>query len=992
MIAILVFTAAAAALSQNLNLFSNPGFEKGSLKGWSPADSCRIESYKTAGHRGRRSLVFRPLKEGAGIRYDVSRLIRPGFTYTFTVWFRNAEAGWGQADGFLRYRRNGQPREVFIGRADCDKQGWKELTGPFVVPGDADPSSLGLVLKTAWGQNAFLVDEVVLRPALQAAGLRVAGRDAPDLVFQVGPENPLRGRLLVHMEVMDGRGRTIDTSERPLDTPVRLPLAPGFYRVTGRVNDLDGRTFEAERTFFSGSLPSLEKELEERANSVIDDPSLDVFRGCIQYLRFLASFYRDREGEESDRSLQASLRLDRWTATARENPKALDTLSGVREWAYSSRADDTGQPFKIAIPTGYDSRKSYPLVVVMHGYGGNHMEYSGGVASNPDYFQIDVLGRARGGGYTSLSEADVLDAVDYVRAHWSIDDRRIHLTGASMGGGGTFKLASRYPDRWASGRPVCGYGSDQPILNALHVPLYATHSQDDPTVPVLASRGPLRKLLNAGGQVVMDETNGLQHASWNYADGNRRGQEWFINQVRPDFRSVRRIDYTAVDRKASRAYWLEIAEWGGQPGPARFRAEAGGKNELYLVLDNIQTLRIAVPLTPFDRKQNLRVSVNGGVFIDYPAPLPDSLFVNWEKGIWSVNPNQPHRADFALHTPGGLSNLYSGEPLLIVYGTAGDDSSKNAMARAANAASKSMNPMWVGDGGDVKDGVPSHHILYGRLKTKPDTSVTAQDLKDCNLLLIGREDENRLVQKIADRLPVRFAEAIVCSDGARMPRDRAMVGLYYHNPLSPARLIYWVAADQPASYRPYPFVLQVQSDTPCGTDLLVVQDNPPKIVRSRQFDSRWNWNAAFGHAAVLNGNEAKYGSIRARIAESMRKATDADLALIAAVMPAEHEIATPGVTQWSDIASFDMTTVLAVMELKGAELIPFRNGLAKNNSTFRLEPVPNDSSIMAERIYRIVLSAAFDQMQMIINVLNRVPDSFVMSDITLFEAMKRTLF
>jgi pimeloyl-ACP methyl ester carboxylesterase len=989
---LIVFAGTAVSFSQNLNLIDDPGFEKGSLKNWSAADSCAFESFKTASHQGKRSLFFRPLKEGAGIRYDVSRLIRPDFTYTFTAWFRNAESGWGQADVFLKYLQAGRPRETFIGRADCDKQAWKELTCPFTVPGDAEPSSLGLVLKTGWGQNAFLVDDLVIRPALQIGVMRAPGRDAPDLILQVGPENSMRSGLTVHMEVMDGRGRSVESSDRLLDTPVRLPLGPGFYRVTGRLNDLDGRIFEAEKTVFSGSLPALRKNLDDRAVASMDDPSLENYRGWIQYLRYLASYYRGREGDESDRALQAALRLDRWTATVRENPKALDTLSGVREWAYSSRADDTGQPFKIAVPTGYDSRKSYPLVVVMHGYGGNHLEYSGGVASNPDYFEMHVLGRARGGGYTSLSEADVLDAVDYVRAHWSIDDRRIHLTGASMGGGGTFKLASRYPDRWASGRPVCGYGSDQPILNALHVPLYATHSQDDPTVPVLASRAPLQKLLNAGGRAVMDETNGLQHAAWNYADGNRRGQEWFIDQVRPDFRSVRRIDYTALDRKACGAYWLEIAEWGGDPGPARFRASAGGKNELHLVLDNIQTLKITIPATPFDRSRNLRVSVNGGVFSDFPAPLPDSLFVNREKGIWSVDLNPPHRADFALRTPGGIGNLYAGEPLLIVYGTAGGDSSKKAMARAADAASKSMNPMWAGDDGDYKDGVPSHHILYGRLKTKPDTSVTAQDIAACNLLLIGRADENRLVEKIADRLPVRFADSVVCSDGVRMPRDRAVIGLYYHNPLSPRRLIYWVAADRPASYRPYPYILQAQGDMPGAADLLVVQDNPPKIVRARQFDSRWNWNTVFEQSATVDRMDAAYGTSMSRIAESMRKAAGADFALMAMSMPPQFEILTPGVTRWSDVASLDMTTPLAVMELNGADLSILRKETLKSGSSLQMSAAPADTSLTADKNYRIVMNASFYEMQQVIRVLGRVPDSFTICDITLFEAMKRTLF
>jgi pimeloyl-ACP methyl ester carboxylesterase len=603
-----------------------------------------------------------------------------------------------------------------------------------------------------------------------------------------------------------------------------------------------------------------------------------------------------------------------------------------------------------------------------------------------------VLGRARGGGYTCLSEADVLDAVDYIQAHWNIDAAKIHLTGASMGGGGTFKLASRYPDRWASGRPVCGYGPDQPILNALHVPLYATHSQDDPTVPILASRAPLQKLLKAGGQVIVDETNGLQHASWNYVDGNRRGQEWFINQVRPDFREVRRIDYTAVDRKASRAYWLQITEWGGLPGSARFRAEAGAKNELYLVLDNIQTLRIAVADAPFDQSQNLRVSVNGGVFTDFPAPLPDSLFVNHEKEIWSVNADVPHRADFALRTPGGIYNLYAGEPLLIVYGTAEDDSSNKSMARAAEAASKSMNPMWVGDGGDIKDGVPSHHILYGRLKTKPDTSVTAQDLADCNLVLIGRADENRLVAKIADRLPVKFGKEIVCSDGTQMPRDRAVLGLYYYNPLAPRRLIYWVAADQPASYRPYPFLLQIQNDSPVGTDLLVTQDNPPKIVRCWQFDSRWNWSTVFSESALIDGKDATYGAAMSRIAESMRKAVGADYTLMQMSMPPQFEILSPGMTHWLDVALLDMTTSLAVMQVTGAELATLRQETLKSESGVQLLPASDDKYADAQKTYRVVMSASFDKMQQVIQMLNHVPSDFTISDVTLFEAMKQTLF
>jgi|GEM_PF-551422 dienelactone hydrolase len=987
-----VLITAAATFSQTINLLKNPGFENESLEGWSAADSCGLELFRAASREGKQSLVFRPLREGGGVRLDASGLTRPGHTYLFDAWFRNAELGWGQADVLFRCVQTGKTQNSFIGRVDCDKSDWKELSGFFSIPADADPNSLVLVLKTAWGLNAFLVDDCVLRPALQVNAARVPGRDAPDLLLDLGPEDALRKNLRTRLNVTDSRGRRVESSDRMLDAPVSLNLAPGFYKAAATLTDLDGRKFNAEKTFFSGTLAALDRSLFENADALISDRSFQDYRGWIQYLRFLASYYGEREGRDSDRFLQAALRLDRWTRTVRENPKALDSLSGVYEWAYSSRADDTGQPFKLAIPTRYDRRKSYPLAVVMHGYGGNHMEYSGGAISNPDYFEMHVLGRARGGRYISLSEADVLDAVDYICAHWSIDTRRIHLTGASMGGGGTFKLSSRYPDRWASGRPVCGYGSDQPFLNAQHVPIYSTHSQDDPTVPVLASRAPLRKLLEAGGRVVLDETNGLQHAAWNYADGNRRGQEWFIGQLRPDFRDVHSIDYTAVDRKACRAYWLEIAEWGPGPGPAHFRASLGDQNELHLVLDNVQTLKIDRSASPIDAGKKLRVSVNGGLLIDFPAPLPENLFVNREKGVWSVLPEQPHPPEFCLRSPGGVFNLYAGDPLLIVYGTSGSDSSNRAMARAAQAASKSMNPMWVDDQGDIKDGVPSHHILYGRLRTKPDTSVTDVDLAGCNLVLIGRASENRLVEKMSDRLPVRFAEEIICSDGARVPRTNAIAGLCHYNPLSPGRLIYWVAADQPAFYKPYPFLLQLQGDQTSGPDLLVVQENPPKIIRIRSFDSRWKWNVSAEQSAVIESRDAVYGSLMTRIAESMCRALGADYAMMLPSAPPQLEMAAAGVTRWSDIASLDMNTKLAVLELKGTDLDVLRKETLKEGSPVQLMPAAKDAAFVAEENYRIVMNASFSEMQQIIRILNRAPEEFEMTDITVYEAMKRYLF
>lgn len=987
----IIFITTSLALSETMNLLVNPGFEGKSLGNWTAMDSCQFELYDLAKHSGKRSLAFYPLKESAGIRSDISSIIQPGYRYLFAGWFRNAEAGWGQVDVLLIYQQAGQIRQMVVSRTDCNKDIWTELSTQFFVPEQAERSGLQLIIKTAWGRNAFLVDDLELRPALQIHIDRPTTENEPDVVFQIGPHNDKRNKLQVHAKIFDHRKQLVKQLDQPLDTPIQTRLLAGFYRIVASTQDLDTRLFEAEKIYYIGALERLTQDLENQSNNILSSEALARYHGWVRYLQYLASYYQKQDGEEEDRTLQALFRLDQWTQNIRENPAVMDTLSGVQEWAYLSKVDDSGQPFKIAIPVGYDSRKTYPLVVVMHGNGGNHLEYSGGVRSNPDYFELHVLGRARGGGYTDLSEADVLDAVDYVQQNWRIDDRRIHLTGASMGGGGTFKLASRYPDRWASGRPVCGDGADLPIRNSLHLPLYSTHSVDDPSVPVLTSRSPLQKLMAAGGQVIIDETIGLQHAAWNYTEGNNRALKWMYDQARPETREVRQIDYTAIDRQACAAYWLKVAEWGKLPGPARFKATAGLENQLYLDLENIRTLQIQVPKSPFDPRKALKISVNGKVFITMNAPLPDSIFVTEGNGIWLAGDNLVNHPAFALHTPGGVHNLYHHEPLLIVYGTSGDETARQAMAQAAIAASKSVHPIWVGDEGDIKDGVPNHQLLYGHLKMKPDTAVTESDLKKYHLVLIGKADENQFVRKMRDKLPVQFGKEIVCSDGVQLPGKGSIIGLYFYNPLAPKKLIYWVAADNPSAYRPYSFLFQLQNDSPCGTDLLVVQENPPKIVKVRRFDSRWNWSSVFENSARVAENENTFGKVFERLAEAIRTATGSDFALQAVQAPPELQAGLLGITQWADFASLDLTTPIAVMKLKGSLILSHQKGFAERGSRLRFYPIA-DENIKPDKIYQVALSASYNQIQQLINLQNHVPDSFEILDMTVFEAMKRMLF
>ena len=430
---------------------------------------------------------------------------------------------------------------------------------------------------------------------------------------------------------------------------------------------------------FTSSAISQPSDLMQSAQRLLENEELKAYRGWIKYLIFDVEVVAKRTGITDDQVLEKQQRLESWVQRIQDDPNVIDSLRGVQEWAYESPADGSGQPFMITIPQDYDRHHAMPVSLYMHGYSGNHSEYYTGSDTLRGMFELSVLGRGRGGSYLGLSEADVIDVLDYVERHWNIDPDRVHILGGSMGGHGTFRMASRFPHRFASARPSCGYASGKPFGNLITLPIYATHSDDDFSVPILHAKGPLERLQELGGQVICDWTTGYGHAVWDYTQGNARADQWFRQQVRPSSKSIRHLNFTAFDGVAKRSWWAEIEEWGNEPKPAQFVLKAGHNNTLYAQLTNIRQLKLSIAESPFIATQPLRISVNGAPLIEKDNPLPDVLYLSRENGVWQLK-DHTDKSEIRRHTPGGPNLLYNGDPLLIVYGTRGSQEENHSHA------------------------------------------------------------------------------------------------------------------------------------------------------------------------------------------------------------------------------------------------------------------------------------------------------------------------
>jgi hypothetical protein len=746
---------------------------------------------------------------------------------------------------------------------------------------------------------------------------------------------------------------------------------------------------QPDSTAVPGERPVSLEQARFRARTMIERPELAAYRGWIKFLVFEAENAAVRMGTNRAAVNEKTTRLVEWLERIESNPAVLTTLRGVQEWAYESPADDSGQPFRLNIPTDYDPTRPAPLSVYMHGYSGNHLEHSTGMKSHGEFFEMAVLGRGRGVGYFGLAEADVLQAIDYVQTHWKVDPDRIHIKGGSMGGGATLRLGSRYPHRFASGQPTCGFGVDLPVANLLTFPIYATHSDDDWTVPVLLSRGPLARLRQLGGEAIFDETNGFGHAVWDYAAGNERGDAWANRQKRPDSRTVRRLDFTALDGDAARDWWVEIVEWGLEPRPARFIVRAATDNTLYAELLNISRLRLSLKDSPFDRSQALHVSVAGAVPFEIPAPLPESIVVAANRGTWQVD-RDAAPAGVRLHTPGGPLLLYDGSPLLIVYGTHGNAALCEAMRLAAEAASKSANPGWAGGGPAGSDGVPHSQNLYGHLKVKADREVSDADMQRCHLILIGDAIQNSVVGQLAYALPLQLAQGqITCSDGTAFVGTHRVLGLVHYNPLAAQRLIFWVAAEDPAGYGLENSIVQNAARRFIGADLLIMDAVQPLLVASRSFDSRWHWNTERATSPLLSASLLSHESLAVGMAEAIRLAAGADFAVAAPLGPAHTDAFVSGTTRLADLLPIYYHEPIGLFDVSGAELLDMDRSLQGSGGEPSIRFQPSLGKILPHRTYRVAIAAG--QVSPFASLTKAGPRSFRVTDLQAAEAFQRFL-
>ncbi|MDH7604155.1 MAG: prolyl oligopeptidase family serine peptidase [Melioribacter sp.] len=192
--------------------------------------------------------------------------------------------------------------------------------------------------------------------------------------------------------------------------------------------------------------------------------------------------------------------------------------------------------YLLYLPKDYELRDKFPLLLFLHGAGerGNDLQLVKKhgppklIEEGKEFPFIVVSPQC------SLNKRwdteDLIALLDYLIENYKVDKNRIYVTGLSMGGNGTWRLAAEIPDRLAAIIPICGWGDPFAVCMIGKLPVWAFHGAKDQVVPVSASEELVERLKSCGGDVKFTVYPEANHDSWTETYNNPEIYEWLLNQ------------------------------------------------------------------------------------------------------------------------------------------------------------------------------------------------------------------------------------------------------------------------------------------------------------------------------------------------------------------------------------------------------------------------------------------------------------------------------
>lgn len=671
-----------------------------------------------------------------------------------------------------------------------------------------------------------------------------------------------------HAALRDGQGDNVPDNVR------RIP--PAGVAVPAE----DRRELEDGIAALGKEIDDLRGSLKGKAGLLDLLPDVQIYHNAARYALQYNEFFNPREIAIAKDLLKQGMERAR---LLRAGTPTWTNQSGLVARGYVSKIDGSIQPYGLVIPPTWhaDSPLKYRLDTWFHGRGEtlselnfiNDRQRNPGEFTPPNTLVLHLYGRYCNANKLA-GEIDLLEALDSVKKRYQIDENRIAVRGFSMGGAACWQFAVHYAGDWAAAAPGAGFSEtadflkvfqnetlkptwyEQKLWHMYDCTDYALNLFNCPTVAYSGEKDSQKQAADMMVKALSPEGITLTHiiganAGHFYTPDGRAEVNRRINSIMEKGRNPVPpvVKFTTWTLRYNRMLWVQVdgmeKHWERATVIAnlidlsalRTRALAAGQKlpaelaEVSVRTKNVDALTLNMPsgLCPLDDTHRPTVLLDGQPLAAPAVESDRSWTAHFRKSgsRWAVVNTTD---DGTLRKRPGLQG-----PI--------DDAFLDSflMVRPTGTSMNEKVGAWVTK--EQKHAIDHWRQQFrGEAQVKDDIQVTDADLAASNLVLWGDPFSNKVLARLADKLPIRWDAQGVHVGAQNFAADHHAPVLIFPNPLNPKR---YVVLNSGFTFREYDYLNNARQ-VPKLPDWAVVDlDTPPnsrwpgRIADAGFFNERW---------------------------------------------------------------------------------------------------------------------------------------------------------
>jgi len=193
--------------------------------------------------------------------------------------------------------------------------------------------------------------------------------------------------------------------------------------------------------------------------------------------------------------------------------------------------------YLLYLPDGYrqDTAQKWPLLIFLHGSGESGSDIEKVKTHGPPKliaqgkkYPFIVISPQAPHQESGWSTTDLYDLLRDCKQKYRVDPDRVYLTGLSMGGFGTWRLAMEHPEEFAAVVPICGGGDTADIWKLRNTAVWCFHGAKDNNVPLAQSQKMIGALRVYNPSAKLTVYPDAAHDSWTVTYNNDSLYQWLL--------------------------------------------------------------------------------------------------------------------------------------------------------------------------------------------------------------------------------------------------------------------------------------------------------------------------------------------------------------------------------------------------------------------------------------------------------------------------------